>query len=384
MLGKKYLSLKKSISRGHAMRRTRLKILLQIIFTYSASLGIFTNLGCQNHVAIDPPSEPQLNAPAKIHTLAHPSQANSASTGQGATLAYVGQESVFARDVASHLDKTFYGAIDVAAHAQNTLKAALALPPTNTADMQPTDTADTVLAWALDTAANSIRLEQAASDAGIVVGTDEVDKAWNARMHAFSDQALKRHLGQAHITQAELKTRLRRYMRHMRYMQNHVHARVAIQSQELETYLKQSPQIEDALDTVWVGHIRMEDMDEADKLRDEIRRGLDFETAAKRHGQDPYAMRGGHMPPMQLQHFPAPIAQALKRLRVNRLSPVVHTENGYHILKMLRRKAPEPQDGIRLRRSAEMQLRLKKQAQAENAHLAMLAQKTPTKPAQIQ
>jgi parvulin-like peptidyl-prolyl isomerase len=80
---------------------------------------------------------------------------------------------------------------------------------------------------------------------------------------------------------------------------------------------------------------------EADSLLVALRGGADFAAAAREHSDDASsAQRGGRMEPFSRGNMVAPFEQAAFESPVDQFAPVVESQFGYHILKVVERSKP--------------------------------------------
>lgn len=75
------------------------------------------------------------------------------------------------------------------------------------------------------------------------------------------------------------------------------------------------------------------------EFRERIINGDNFGVLARLYSQDPEsAKRGGEMDFMLGEQFVTPFREALEKLRVGQISPVVETEFGFHVIELLEKK----------------------------------------------
>ena len=74
----------------------------------------------------------------------------------------------------------------------------------------------------------------------------------------------------------------------------------------------------------------VDELTTAERLRVELLRGCDFAAIAAEHSLGPEAARGGDLGYITPEDLPASFAPAFS-LKPGELSPVVHTEYGYHV-----------------------------------------------------
>ena len=102
--------------------------------------------------------------------------------------------------------------------------------------------------------------------------------------------------------------------------------------------------------------------EEAKSLLDQIRKGASFEDLAKAHGRSPDARKGGDLGWFARGTMPKPFDDACFSLKPGQVSGVVQSSYGYHLFKLLAKRAPK-------RRSIE-------EVQAEVVRRAFLEKKT--------
>ncbi|MCD8186381.1 MAG: peptidylprolyl isomerase [Rikenellaceae bacterium] len=75
------------------------------------------------------------------------------------------------------------------------------------------------------------------------------------------------------------------------------------------------------------------------EFRQRIIEGENFEVLARLYSDDPGSRpRGGKMEFMPKEGFVRPFAEALEKLKIGQISPVVETEFGFHIIEVLEKK----------------------------------------------
>ena len=81
---------------------------------------------------------------------------------------------------------------------------------------------------------------------------------------------------------------------------------------------------------------------QADRVLQRLKNGEDFAALAKELSIDPTASDGGSMGRVDPAALRPELRDAVKRLSVGEISPVVHTNSGYAILKMISPAAATP------------------------------------------
>lgn len=70
------------------------------------------------------------------------------------------------------------------------------------------------------------------------------------------------------------------------------------------------------------------------KVLDEIKKGADFEAAARQHSISPEGKRGGIVDYLNAEEIPQEIARVLRGLKTGEVSRVAQSPYGYHILRL--------------------------------------------------
>lgn len=103
----------------------------------------------------------------------------------------------------------------------------------------------------------------------------------------------------------------------------------------------------------------------ADSLYEALLRGADFAAIARRFSADiPSAMNGGQMTHYYTRGYLAPpLEEAAFSLKMGEISRPVRTALGYHIVRLVDKRAFKPRPYAQVRRELEMQLRIAKTSQ---------------------
>ena len=109
---------------------------------------------------------------------------------------------------------------------------------------------------------------------------------------------------------------------------------IEISDDELKEYYEKNKESLFSPVTYTASHILIEDLEQANKIYDEINEGLDFAKAAEKYSKDPSANNGG-----QLGTFPQGVMvkefqEGLDSMEVGEISKPVKTQFGYHLIKL--------------------------------------------------
>ena len=109
---------------------------------------------------------------------------------------------------------------------------------------------------------------------------------------------------------------------------------IEISDDELKEYYEKNKESLFSPVTYTASHILIEDLEQANKIYEEINEGLDFAKAAEKYSKDPSANNGG-----QLGTFPKGVMvkefqEGLDSMEVGEISKPVKTQFGYHLIKL--------------------------------------------------
>jgi peptidyl-prolyl cis-trans isomerase C len=116
--------------------------------------------------------------------------------------------------------------------------------------------------------------------------------------------------------------------------------RVQITEEDINSYYEKNKDLFQVdQDEVRVLQILTKTQTEANVVLQEIRLGKSFEEAAKEHSIDIFRNRGGDMGFIRKEDTIPEVTRVAFHLSENAISPVFQTAQGYHIVKMIKRRA---------------------------------------------
>jgi peptidyl-prolyl cis-trans isomerase C len=110
--------------------------------------------------------------------------------------------------------------------------------------------------------------------------------------------------------------------------------------------------------------------EKAEKLRKELAGGADFAALAKGNSTCPSSQQGGDLGYFGKGQMVAPFEQAVLALKPGEISDVVETQFGYHVIKLIEKKAAEKAEFKDVRPQIENYLKNQKTGAAVNDYLA--------------
>ena len=110
-------------------------------------------------------------------------------------------------------------------------------------------------------------------------------------------------------------------------------------------------------------HILVGTEQEARDILAELSKGANFEDLARAHSMDATATRGGDVGYFRLGQVVPDFEKACLKLNVGELSDVVHTQFGYHVIKLTDKKEPVIESYDRVKAAIESELKKEKRSE---------------------
>lgn len=148
-----------------------------------------------------------------------------------------------------------------------------------------------------------------------------------------------------------------------KFIKNEVESNVKVSEEEMRNFYEEH-QDDFKTPELWrASHILVANEKEANDLLAEITGGASFEELARKHSIDATSSRGGDIGFFRQGQLVPDFEKACLKLEVGKVSEVVHTQFGYHIIKLTDKKMPYPESYEKVRRSIELELKRKKQGE---------------------
>lgn len=218
-------------------------------------------------------------------------------------------------------------------------------------------------------------LMRAAESENVIVGTDEVERAYEQLRQGWRDDEFDTLLTKKDMTPAELKAEVRELLVIRKFFNDHVYSRVAVTDTEIEGYLSKNPGLNVAPEQVRARQIIVKTEEEAKRALQDLKNGKPFEEIAMRDSISPEGKKGGDLGFFTHGEMPKVIDEACFKLAVNQLSPVVPSDYGFHVFKVTERRTAAPRPIEKVRDEVESQLRKEKEREAQAAKVAELRSK---------
>lgn len=158
-----------------------------------------------------------------------------------------------------------------------------------------------------------------------------------------------------------------------------VNAAIRVSEDEAEDYFNDHPEFCKTPARVRASQIVLRDMDQARAAADRLHSGEDFARVAADVSIGPEAAAGGDLGFIERGTMPEPLDIQLFSLPVDKISPVVQTEYGYHIVKVTRIQQARARPFTECKEEIMAAIRAKKEDAAFNAWLDALRLKAVVK-----
>lgn len=203
---------------------------------------------------------------------------------------------------------------------------------------------------------------QMAREMGVRVGDRELDAAIGriAEAQKMSVQDMRNQMEKEGMTFAQFRDEIRNEIMLQRLREHEVDSKIQISDAEVDTYLAAekaaaAEKVEMDIAQILVG-IPVNATPEqiaarrarADEVMRQLRTGADFAKIAATYSDAPDALKGGAIGWRDPDRLPPLIADQLRKLSPGQVTPVIKSNTGFHIVKMLakRNQAQEPVQAV--------------------------------------
>ena len=216
-------------------------------------------------------------------------------------------------------------------------------------------------------------LLQQARSRSVVVGQDQVERAFLRVRSEYPGTHFDDLLAQERLSQGELKARLKEQLTIERLFHEEVFPRVQVSDAEVERWYADHAAEFQEPEKVHALQIVVASRDEAAQLRDRLLRDpASFAEVARRSSIAPEGKNGGDLGWIgRGAGFPE-VFDACFSMPLNVISEVVPSPYGFHIFKVVERKAAARRTLDQARAEVAERLRRDKRSRAQEAYLATL------------
>jgi peptidyl-prolyl cis-trans isomerase C/foldase protein PrsA len=214
---------------------------------------------------------------------------------------------------------------------------------------------------------------QRAKSAGFSVSEAEVQRATDT----LADDARKsgaawgEHLARAGVNPEQLSEETRERLLLEKYVAEQTRAERASAAETRAWYDVHKAEFEDP-EAVHCLQIAVRTPEEAKSVLDQLRAGAPFDKVARQVGISPDARSGGDLGWFSKGTMPKAFDETCFSLASNKISGVVTSPYGYHVFKLLGRRAPRTRKFEEVKAEVERRVTADKRAQAERQLLQQL------------
>jgi foldase protein PrsA len=180
-------------------------------------------------------------------------------------------------------------------------------------------------------------MNQEADDAGIEVTESDIDNEIKIIKAGFpTDEEWQQALAQNRTTEEQLRSDIVSQI----LMRKLLEPQTSLTDEEIKQYYDENLEGMSTPEQVRASHILVATQEEADAIMVELKGGADFATIAKEKSIDPGSKdKGGDLNFFPRGMMEAPFEEAAFALEVGKLSAIVQTSHGFHIIKSTDKKA---------------------------------------------
>jgi peptidyl-prolyl cis-trans isomerase C len=178
----------------------------------------------------------------------------------------------------------------------------------------------------------------------------------------FYEEAVRKGIGRDHeikeiIKEAEKKILIAKLIK------SEVEDKIEVKDDEVRNFYEAHKDDFKTPELWRASHILVATEEEAKSIRDDISKGASFEELARTRSMDATASRGGDIGYFRQGQLVPDFEKACLELKTGDLSDIVHTQFGYHVIKLTDKKEPAAEAFEKVRQKIEDELKKKKRSE---------------------
>jgi peptidyl-prolyl cis-trans isomerase C len=217
----------------------------------------------------------------------------------------------------------------------------------------------------LDTLVSRMVLLQEARTRNVTVTPEEVDRGVLRLSSDYPSGNFNEVLAQGQLSMAELKARESARLIIEKLFTSEVYTRVALTEEELRSYFAAHEAEYAEPEQVRAAQIVVKGMDDARKVQAQLKSGKKFADLARRYSLSADAKVGGDLGFFPRGQMPPAFDEVVFRMSPGQVSDVVETEYGYHLFRVLEKRAGRKLDFTEVRAQVESKLLAQRRAEAQ-------------------
>lgn len=225
----------------------------------------------------------------------------------------------------------------------------------------------------LDDLVTRALLLQQARARNVSVGPEDVERAYLRLRAEYPGTAFDDLLAQEKLSAAELRARLRDQLTTEKLFHDEVFPRVEVGEDEVRAWVEAHPAELDEPERVHALQVVVRTRDEAQRVRDELRRKPQaFADVARRASIGPEGRNGGDLGWFARGTGMPEVFDVCFKLPLNTVSDVIPSPYGFHLFKVVARKAGSRRSLDQARPAIVQRLTREKRARAQEEYVAAL------------
>lgn len=173
----------------------------------------------------------------------------------------------------------------------------------------------------------------------IVIPEEELKKRFETKQNAMSRKELESVLAGGDVPYARWKKLAEDQIRVQYVLEKSLGDKLKVSAAEVQNYYSRNRNEFKVAETVRVRHIVTDTKEKAEALFKRIQAGENFAQLAVNHSISPDRARGGDLGYYGKATMPVAFDEAFK-LKKGQVSPIIKSEYGFHIFKLIDRKPP--------------------------------------------
>lgn len=215
-------------------------------------------------------------------------------------------------------------------------------------------------------------LLQDAQAKGIAVAPPAVQATVSRLKAEYLDAGFQEALALGRLSEADFERKTAARLTVEKLVDEVVYERVAVTEDELQGYLESHAAEFQEPEQVHAAQLVVKDVEDARRLREELRGGAKFAAVARAHSLSADGRLGGDLGWFPRGVMPPEFDKVAFSLEPGQISDVVTSEYGFHIFKVLERRPAHRKELAQVRREVERRLLRDKKEKAQAAYVHSL------------
>ena len=177
-----------------------------------------------------------------------------------------------------------------------------------------------------------------AEELDLWVSPEELQQALSSVEEDYDEESFQNMFMKQAISPEAWKERVRRQLLVEKVLNQDLGVRISVSPDEMRQYYDEHRDEWGIGEQVRVRHILVSEKKLADDLLTRIRNGEDFATLARQYSTAPESKQGGDLGYVERGTLPESLDRNIFLLAEQKVSPVIKTQYGYHIVKVIEKR----------------------------------------------